>query len=73
MAGNYYNGSSVWTSLSNIFGNPTSGNTAESKPVASSFVSTFEGYMKKEIFGIPIWIIIVVAIVAIVIAYMVMS
>lgn len=71
--GNYFQGSSVFTSLSSIFGNSTSGNTAESKPVSSSFVSTFEGYMKKEVFGIPIWIIIVVAIVIVVGLYMVMS
>lgn len=71
-SGNYYEGNSVFTSLSSIFGNPTSGNTAESVPVSSSFVSKAEGFLKKEIFHIPIWILLVVAIVVLVIVFVVM-
>lgn len=62
MASNYYEGSSVFTSLSSIFGNPTSGNTAESVPVGSSVVSKVEDFMKKQVFGIPVWIIVAVAV-----------
>ena len=71
--GNYYEGNSVFTSLSSIFGNPTSGNTAASVPVANDFVGKVEGFMKKEIFGVPIWILIVIAVAVLLIAFFVVG
>ena len=63
MQGNYFEGNGVFNSLSNIFGNPTSGNTAEAKPVASSFITKVEGFMEKRLFGIPVWVFIVLIII----------
>ena len=69
--GNYYEGNSVFTSLSSIFGNPTSGNTSESVPVTSDFFGKVEGFMKKEIYGIPIWILIIIVVAILIIAFVV--
>lgn len=71
-SGNYYEGNSVFTSLSSIFGNPTSGNTAESVPVSSSFVSKAEGFLKKEVFYLPIWAWIVIVVAILVLVFVVM-
>ena len=70
-SGNYYEGNSVFTSLSSIFGNPTSGNTSESVPVTSDFMGKVEGFMKKEVFGVPIWLWIVIVVAILLIAYFV--
>ena len=70
-SGNYYEGNSVFTSLSSIFGNPTSGNTSESVPVTSDFMGKVEGFMKKEIYGIPIWILIIIVVAILIIAFVV--
>ena len=72
-SGNYYEGNSVFTSLSSIFGNPTSGNTSASVPVTSDFVGKVEGFMKKEVFGVPIWILIIIAVAVLLIAYFVVG
>ena len=69
--GNYYEGNSVFTSLSSIFGNPTSGNTSESVPVTSDFFGKAEGFMKKEIYGIPIWILIIIVVAILIVAFVV--
>ena len=69
--GNYYEGNSVFTSLSSIFGNPTSGNTSESVPVTSDFFGKVEGFMKKEIYGIPIWILIIIVVAILIVAFVV--
>lgn len=58
--GNYYQGSSIFKSLSDVFGNPTSGNTSASVPVSTSFVSKVEGFLQKQIYGIPIWVFVVI-------------
>ena len=71
--GNYYEGNSVFTSLSSIFGNPTSGNTSESVPVTSDFFGKVEGFMKKEVFGVPVWILIVIAVAVLLIAFFVVG
>ena len=70
-SGNYYEGNGVFTSLSSIFGNPTSGNTSESVPVTSDFMGKVEGFMKKEVFGVPIWLWIVIVVAILLIAYFV--
>ena len=70
-SGNYYEGNSVFTSLSSIFGNPTSGNTSESVPVTSDFFGKVEGFMKKEIYGIPIWILIIIVVAILIVAFVV--
>ena len=70
-SGNYYEGNGVFTSLSSIFGNPTSGNTSESVPVTSDFFGKVEGFMKKEIYGIPIWILIIIVVAILIIAFVV--
>ena len=44
----YYQGNSVFTSLSSIFGSSTSGNTAQPVPVTSDFFGKVEGFMKKR-------------------------
>lgn len=62
MSDNYYQGSSIWTSLSSVFGNPTSGNTSASVPVSTSFVSKAEGFLKKQVYGIPIWVFVAIAV-----------
>ena len=66
MTGNYYQGNDVFTSLSSIFGNPVSGNTAESVPVSSSFVGDVKNFMEKRVFNIPVWVILLVIIVIII-------
>ena len=68
MASNYYEGNSVFTSLSSIFGNPTSGNTSESVPVSSSIMGSVKNALEKQVFGIPVWVIVLAVIVVIVIA-----
>ena len=70
-SGNYYEGNSVFTSLSSIFGNPTSGNTSESVPVTSDFFGKVEGFMKKEVFGVPIWIWVIIAVAVVLAIYFV--
>ena len=65
---NYYEGNSVFTSLSSIFGNPTSGNTSESVPVTTSFVGDVKNFLEKRVFNIPVWVLVVAVIVVIVIA-----
>ena len=70
-SGNYYEGNSVFTSLSSIFGNSTSGNTSESVPVTSDFFGKVEGFMKKEIYGIPIWILIIIVVAILIVAFVV--
>ena len=69
--GNYYEGNSVFTSLSSIFGNPTSGNTSESVPVTSDFMGKVEGFMKKEVFGVPVWILIIIVVAILIVAFVV--
>ena len=71
--GNYYEGNSVFTSLSSIFGNPTSGNTSESVPVTSDFMGKVEGFLNNEVFGVPIWIWLVIAVAILLIAYFVVK
>ena len=66
MTGNYYQGNGVFTPLSDIFGNPTSGNTAESVPVASSFVGDVKNFMEKRVFNIPVWVIVLVIVAVII-------
>ena len=68
-SGNYYEGNSVFTSLSSIFGNPTSGNTSASVPITSNFFGKVEGLMKKEIYGIPIWILIIIVVAILIVAF----
>lgn len=70
---NYYQGNSIFRSLSSVFGNPTSGNTAESVPVSSSFIGKVEGFMKKQIFGLDLWVWIIIAVVIAFGLYMVMG
>ena len=70
-SGNYYEGNSVFTSLSSIFGSSTSGNTAQPVPVSSDFVGKVEGFMKKEVFGVPVWLWIVIVVAILLIAYFV--
>ena len=69
----YYQGNSVFTSLSSIFGSSTSGNTAQPVPVTSDFFGKVEGFMKKEVFGVPIWIWLVIAVAILLIAYFVVK
>ena len=73
VAQNYYQGSSVFTSLSSIFGNPTSGNTSASVPVTSSFFGRVEGFMKKQIFGLALWVWLLIAVAVLIGIYMVMK
>ena len=70
--GNYFQGNSVFAFLSSVFGNPTSGNTAASVPVSTSFVTKAEDFLKKQVFGIPLWIIIAVVVAILVIVMVVM-
>ena len=70
-SGNYYEGNGVFTSLSSIFGNPTSGNTSESVPVTSDFFGKVEGFMKKEVFGVPVWILIIIVVAILIVAFVV--
>ena len=70
-SGNYYEGNGVFTSLSSIFGSNTAGNTAAPVPVTSDFFGKVEGFAKKEVFGIPIWLWIVIVVAILLIAYFV--
>ena len=73
MSGNYYQGQSIFTSLSSIFGTTTNGNTTQPVPMTSSIVSTSENFLKKQVFGIPVYIIIIVAIISLIIGFMVLK
>ena len=69
--GDYYQGNSVFTSLSSVFGSNTAGNTAAPVPVTSDFFGKVEGFMKKEIYGIPIWILIIIVVAILIVAFVV--
>ena len=72
-SGNYYQGQSIFTSLSSIFGTTTNGNTTQPVPMTSSIVSSTESFLKKQVFGIPLYIIIIISIIALIIGFMVIK
>ena len=72
MSGNYYEGSGVFQSLSNFFPQNAVSQASQTQPASSGIMSTIQSWLEKTIFGIPVWIIIVVAIVLGTALYMVM-
>ena len=72
-SGNYYQGQSIFSSLSSIFGTTTSGNTTQPVPMTSSIVSSTESFLKKQVFGIPVYIIIIISIIALIVGFMVIK
>jgi uncharacterized membrane protein len=72
MSGNYYEGSSVFQSLSNLFPQNAVSQASQTQPASSAIMATIQSWLEKTIFGIPVWIIIVVAIVLGIALYMVM-
>ena len=71
--GNYFQGQSIFSSLSSIYGTSTGGNTTQPVPMTSSIVSSTESFLKKQVFGIPVYIIIVISIIALIIGLMVLK
>ena len=72
-SGNYYQGQSIFSSLSSIYGTNSGGNTTQPVPMTSSIVSSTESFLKKQVFGIPGYIIIVISIIALIIGLMVLK
>lgn len=72
MSGNYYEGSGVFQSLSNLFPQVSVSQASQTQPASTGIIATIQSYMGKTVLGIPVWILIIVAIAIGVALYMVM-
>lgn len=69
--GNYFQGNSIFNSLSNLFPQNNVSQAAQTTP-KTGVISTVEGYLVKTVFGIPVWILLAVIVAILVIVFVVM-